>query len=168
MFLCLVLATAHVSLHRSACSRGYKLVKRGMDPRSLWVGVFICLSVCILYCHCWALFLCFLSLHVKGPSPFIVCKGRGRVTVFGCMKIERKGPKVLPIASLPLCSCIRTITMVVVACYAVDDAAKPYPNTVSWWRRFHGPKVSLVKRCRAWMAVASRPVEVDMVGCGVT
>jgi hypothetical protein len=25
------------------------------------------------------------------PSPFIVCKGRGRVTVSRCMKIERKG-----------------------------------------------------------------------------
>jgi hypothetical protein len=31
---------------------GYKLVKRGMAPRSLCVGVFECLSVCLVYCRC--------------------------------------------------------------------------------------------------------------------
>jgi hypothetical protein len=31
---------------------GYKLVKRGMAPRSLCVGVFECLSVCLVNCHC--------------------------------------------------------------------------------------------------------------------
>jgi hypothetical protein len=43
------------------------------------------------------------------PSPFIVCKGRGRVTTFGCMKKERECPKVLPIPSFPLNSSIRIV-----------------------------------------------------------
>jgi hypothetical protein len=96
---------------------GYKLVERGMAPRSLRVGVFVCLSVCLVCCHCLALSIRFnLSLSRVPPSHFIICKGRGRVIVFGCTKIERKGPKVLPIASFPLSSCIHTIVIVVVAC----------------------------------------------------
>jgi hypothetical protein len=36
-------ATACVALHRSACSRGYKLLREGADPRSLvWVGAWMC------------------------------------------------------------------------------------------------------------------------------
>jgi hypothetical protein len=34
---------------------GYKLVERGMAPRSLCVGVFECLSVCLVHCHCMVL-----------------------------------------------------------------------------------------------------------------
>jgi hypothetical protein len=30
----------------------YKLVERGIAPRSLYVGVFECLSVCLVHCHC--------------------------------------------------------------------------------------------------------------------
>jgi hypothetical protein len=97
-------------------------------------------------CGCVRVFECMLStLPLVGvvqcvlsrvpPSPFIVCKGRGRVTVSGYMKIERKGPKVLPIPSFPLSSCIRTLIVVVVACRGYRcitvDAARPYPDTVS-------------------------------------
>jgi hypothetical protein len=96
---------------------GYKLVEKGMAPRSLWVGAVVCLSVCLVCCHYWALSIQFdLSLSRVPPSPFIVCKGRGRVTVFACMKIERKGPKVLPIASFPLSSCIHIVIVVAAAC----------------------------------------------------
>jgi hypothetical protein len=36
-------STARVALHRSACSRGYKLLREGADPRSLvWVGAWMC------------------------------------------------------------------------------------------------------------------------------
>jgi hypothetical protein len=31
---------------------GYKLVERGITPRSLCVGVFECLSVCLVHCLC--------------------------------------------------------------------------------------------------------------------
>jgi hypothetical protein len=31
---------------------GYKLVERGIAPKSLCVGVFKCLSVCLVHCHC--------------------------------------------------------------------------------------------------------------------
>jgi hypothetical protein len=76
-----------------------------------------------------------LSLSRVPPSPFIACKGRGRVTVSGCMKIERKGPKVLPIPSLPLSSCICTVVIVVVACHGCRcisvDAVRPYLDTAS-------------------------------------
>jgi hypothetical protein len=34
---------------------GYKLVERRMAPRSLFVGAFECLSVCLLHCCCWVL-----------------------------------------------------------------------------------------------------------------
>jgi hypothetical protein len=112
---------------------GYKLVERRMSPRSLCVGVFECSSVCLVHCRCWALSLLFLSS--VPPSPFIACKGRGRVTVSGCTKIEIKGPKVLHIASFPPSSCIRTVVVVVVACRGCRcitvDAARPYPDMVS-------------------------------------
>jgi hypothetical protein len=54
---------------------GYKLVKRGMAPRSLCVDVFECLSVCLVHCHCWALSNpCF----VEGPSlPFYSMQREG-------------------------------------------------------------------------------------------
>jgi hypothetical protein len=69
------------------------------------------------------------------PSPFIVCKGRGQVIVSGCTKIERKGPKMLPIPSFPLSSCIRTVVVVVMACRGyrciIVDATRPYPNMES-------------------------------------
>jgi hypothetical protein len=111
---------------------GYKLVKRGMAPRSLCVGVFECLSVCLVHSSCWVVQP---VLSRVPPSPFIVCKGRGRVTVSGCTKIERKGRKVLPIPSFPLSSCIHTVVVVVVACHGYRcitvDVARPYPNTVS-------------------------------------
>jgi hypothetical protein len=92
---------------------GYKLVERGMAPRSLCVGVFEFLSVCLVHCCCWA--LSNLLLSRVPPSPFIVCKGRGQVTVSRCTKIERKGHKALPIPSFSLNSCICTIVVVVVA-----------------------------------------------------
>jgi hypothetical protein len=91
---------------------GYKLVERGMAPRSLCVGVFECLSVFLVHCHCWA--LSNLVLSRVPSSSLIVCKGRDRVTVSGCTKIERKSPKVLPIPSSPLSSCIRTVIVVMV------------------------------------------------------
>jgi hypothetical protein len=97
-------------------------------------------------CGCVRVFECMLSiLPLLGvvqpilsrvlPSLFIVCKGRGRVTISGCTKIERKGPKVLPIPRFPLSSCIRTVIMVVVACHGCRfitvDAARPYLDMVS-------------------------------------
>jgi hypothetical protein len=96
-------------------------------------------------CGCVRVFECMLStLPLLGivqpilsrvpPSPFIVCKGRGRFIVSGCTKIERKGPKVLPIPSFPLSSCIRTVIVVVVACRGYRcitiDAARPYTDMV--------------------------------------
>jgi hypothetical protein len=112
---------------------GYKLVESGMAPRSLCVGVFECLSVCLVHCHCCA--LSNLVLLRVPPSPFIVCKGRGRVTLSGCTKIERKSPKVLPIPSFPLSSCICTVVVMVMACRGcrciIVDAVRPYPDTVS-------------------------------------
>jgi hypothetical protein len=54
---------------------GYKLVERGIAPRSLCVGVFEYLSVCLVCCHC------VVSSHrclVKGPSlPFYSIKREG-------------------------------------------------------------------------------------------
>jgi hypothetical protein len=80
-------------------------------------------------CGCVRVFECALStLPLHGvvslsplsrvpPFPFIICKGRGRVTTFGCTKIERECPKVLPIPSFPLSLCIRTVVIAVVACH---------------------------------------------------
>jgi hypothetical protein len=95
---------------------GYKLVERGIAPRSLRVGVFGCLSVCLVQCHCMVSSRRRRWLRVP-PSPFIVCKGRGRVTAFGCTKIEKECPKMLHIPSFPLSSCIRIVIVVVVACH---------------------------------------------------
>jgi hypothetical protein len=40
---------------------------RGIVPRSLCVGVFECLSICLVHCRCWVL----SNLPVEGPSlPF--------------------------------------------------------------------------------------------------
>jgi hypothetical protein len=65
--------TARVALHRSARSRGYKLSREEMDLRSLWW------SVCLVE------YVCGLSevspLRPVSASPFIVPKGRARVTV---------------------------------------------------------------------------------------
>jgi hypothetical protein len=44
---------------------GYKLVEREMAPKSLCVGVFECLSVCLVICHCWAL----SNLFCRGSLP---------------------------------------------------------------------------------------------------
>jgi hypothetical protein len=93
-------------------------------------------------CGCVRVFECMLSivplLGIVQPillrvlaSPFIVCKERDRVTVFGCTKIERKCPKVLPIPSFSLSSCIRTASSRWWQAMAVDDAVRPYPDTVS-------------------------------------
>jgi hypothetical protein len=82
-------------------------------------------QVCV--CGCVQVLECMLStLLLRGiilphvlsrvpPFPFIVCKGRGQVTTFGCTKMERGCPKVLPIPSYSLSSCICTV-VVVVAC----------------------------------------------------
>jgi hypothetical protein len=48
---------------------GYKLVERGIAPRSLCVGVFEYLSVCLVHCHCMV--SSHHSLLVEGSSlPF--------------------------------------------------------------------------------------------------
>jgi hypothetical protein len=110
------MSSARVALHQSACSRGIQ-AGRERDGSQVSVSgcvhVFECvLSILPLLGVCFSIFHLFLSR--VPPSPFIVCKGRGRVTVFGCTKIERKGLKVLSIASLPLCSCIYTVAVMVV------------------------------------------------------
>jgi hypothetical protein len=95
-----VLAAARVALHRSACSRGIQAVERGMTPKSLYVCVCVVFE-CVCLVHCHRMDSSPLSLSRVPPSPFIVCKERGRVTTFGCTKIERECPKVLPIPSFP-------------------------------------------------------------------
>jgi hypothetical protein len=116
MSLCPVLAPARVALHRSACSRGIQAGReRDGSPVSVsgCVRVFGCvLSTLPLLGTVFRL----TTLSRVPPSLFIVCKGRGRVTVSRCTKIERKGPKVLPIDSFPLSSCIRTVIVVAMAC----------------------------------------------------
>jgi hypothetical protein len=53
---------------------GYKLVERGMAPRSLCVGVFECLSVCLVHSRCWAL----SNQSYRGPSlPFYSMQREG-------------------------------------------------------------------------------------------
>jgi hypothetical protein len=88
---------------------GYKLVERGITPRSLYVGV------CLVHCHCVVLSFYVACWSRVPPSLFIVCKGRGWITVFGCTKMERECPKVLPIPCFPLSSCFRTVFIAVVA-----------------------------------------------------
>jgi hypothetical protein len=54
---------------------GYKLVERGIAPRSLCVGVFECLSVCLVHFHCMVSSHRFL---VEGPSlPFYSMQREG-------------------------------------------------------------------------------------------
>jgi hypothetical protein len=43
----------------------YKLVERGMAPRSLCVCVFECLSVCLVHFQCWAL----SNVFCRGSLP---------------------------------------------------------------------------------------------------
>jgi hypothetical protein len=143
MSLLPVLAAARVALHRSACSRG---IQAGQERDSSQVSVYGCVQV--LECVLSTLPLCgvvlpFCSLWSRvPPSPFIVRKRRGRVTIFGCTKIERECPKVLPIPSFPLSSCIRTIIVVVVAgrgCRWRGEAIPwagcggPWAIILSWW-----------------------------------
>jgi hypothetical protein len=105
-----VLTAACVALHRSACSRG---IQAGRERDSSQVSVCGCvLSTLPLH---GVVLPCRHLLSRVPPSPFIVCKGRGQVTTFGCMKMERKCPKVLPIPSFSLSSCIRTVIIAVVA-----------------------------------------------------
>jgi hypothetical protein len=55
---------------------GYKLVERGIALRSLCVGVFECLSVCLVHCHC--VVLAYSSLLVEGTSlPFYSMQREG-------------------------------------------------------------------------------------------
>jgi hypothetical protein len=54
---------------------GYKLVERGIAPRSLCVVVFKCLSVCLVHCHC---VVSSCRLLVEGPSlPFYSMQREG-------------------------------------------------------------------------------------------
>jgi hypothetical protein len=53
---------------------GCKLVERGIVSRSLCVGVFECLSVCLVHWHCWVL----SNLPVEGLSlPFYSMQREG-------------------------------------------------------------------------------------------
>jgi hypothetical protein len=110
-----VLAAARIALHRSACSRG---IQAGRERDSSQVSVCGCVRVseCVLSTLLLLDVVHFFLSRVP-PSPFIVCKGRGQVTVSGCMKIERKGPKALPIPGFLFSSCIRTVVVAVVACH---------------------------------------------------
>jgi hypothetical protein len=54
---------------------GYKLVERGIAPRSLCVGVFKCLSMCLVHCHC---VVSSRPLLVEGPFlPFYSMQREG-------------------------------------------------------------------------------------------
>jgi hypothetical protein len=69
--------TARVALHRSARSRGYKLLREGANPRSLLRG-----DVCGCFWRgvCVVVPLVLIFLDVAPASPFIVSKERTRVT----------------------------------------------------------------------------------------
>jgi hypothetical protein len=78
-------SAAHVALHQSARSRGYKLSREGTDPRSLQGGVWVVLARCVsVIARCVCVFLsevCVFIIPKCGhSSPFIVFKGRARVT----------------------------------------------------------------------------------------
>jgi hypothetical protein len=80
MSLCPVDSTAaRVVLHRSARSRGYKLLRERSDPKSLWW----CMSLrswlvrCVLEQESVSIGV---PLDVASASPFIVSKRRARVT----------------------------------------------------------------------------------------
>jgi hypothetical protein len=65
-------AATRVALHRSARSRGYKLLREGTDPRSLLRGdvCVVVLARCVCGCCVGG-----SSLDVAPASPFIVPKG---------------------------------------------------------------------------------------------
>jgi hypothetical protein len=67
-------AAARVALHQNTRSRGYKLSRKGADLKSLWWCV--CLSAWTARC----VSIRGLPLDVASASPFIVFKGRTRVT----------------------------------------------------------------------------------------
>jgi hypothetical protein len=69
---------------------GYKLVERGIAPKSLCVGVFECLSVCSVHCHCGVL----SNRHfVKGPSlPFYNMQREGSSYSIWMYKNRKKRP----------------------------------------------------------------------------
>jgi hypothetical protein len=67
-------STAHIALHRSAHSRGYKLLREEADLKSLlWC---VSLSACSASCVSMG-----GGLDVAPASPFIVPNGRARVTI---------------------------------------------------------------------------------------
>jgi hypothetical protein len=64
---------AHVALHRSARSSGYKLLREGVDPRSLLRG-----DVCVVLARC--VFVVLGVVFIVAPAfPFIVPKEMARV-----------------------------------------------------------------------------------------
>jgi hypothetical protein len=73
-------AVARVALHWSACSRSYKLSREGADPKSLRWRMSLCswLVRCVLEQE--SISPPRVSLDVASTSPFIVPKGRARVT----------------------------------------------------------------------------------------
>jgi hypothetical protein len=79
-------SVARVALHQSACSRGCKLSREGADPRSLRGRGVCCLSEACVPHFCVHLKESVLihhhesTLDVAPASPFIVSKGRARVT----------------------------------------------------------------------------------------
>jgi hypothetical protein len=65
---------ARVTLHQSARSRGYKLSREGMDPRSLWRGVRVC----------WLSEVCPIRPSKCGPClPFYNSQGEGSGYICG-------------------------------------------------------------------------------------
>ena len=89
MSLCLVGAVAaHVPLHQSAHSRGYKLSREGVDPKSLWWCV--SLSACSLNC---CLVVAFGPEPPRcGPClPFYSSQGEG--SGYNCSKKEAEKNK---------------------------------------------------------------------------
>jgi hypothetical protein len=88
-----VLAAARVALHRSACSRGIQTSQERDGSHvsvSGCVRVFGCVLSILPLLGVVSLFVFFLSR--VPPSPFIVCKGRGRVTTSRCTKNRKKTP----------------------------------------------------------------------------
>jgi hypothetical protein len=67
-------AAARVALHQNAHSRGYKFSREGADPRSLlW-------RVCVFECLVSEVYFDQVPPRCGPVSPFIVPKGRARVT----------------------------------------------------------------------------------------
>jgi hypothetical protein len=71
-------ATARVDLYWSARSRGYRLLREEIDPRFLWRGECADLVMCAFRSESSR--RSELTLDVAPASPFIVFKGRTRVT----------------------------------------------------------------------------------------